>query len=69
MRPRRFADSPKSYAIHRMGVAVDRMLTCYTPEGKRQAARWAIAWCVASGGNIPSGMKLRQRPRPAPSPV
>ena len=49
MRIRKYADCRKLYATHRMSTAIDRMIIADTAEEKRQAARWAMAWCVVSG--------------------
>jgi hypothetical protein len=40
----------QAYAIHRMSVAIDRMLGSGTDDSKRRAARWAKAWGIASSG-------------------
>lgn len=56
---RRFIGNQKAYAIYRMGIAMDRLAASNLPEEKRQAARWAAAWCAAGGGSIVSRLKLR----------
>ena len=33
--------------MHRAGVALDHLIAANTPEAKRLAARWGMAWLVA----------------------
>lgn len=52
----KFRGNHKAYAIHRAGVAMDRLIAATTPEAKRKAARWAMAWFVA--GRKPSPARM-----------
>lgn len=54
MKIRKYADNRKIYAAHRMSTAIDRMIVADSAEEKRQAARWAMAWCVVSGNPPPT---------------
>lgn len=56
---RKFRGNRKAYAIHRAGVAMDRLIAATTAEAKRQAARWATAWFVAGGS--PSLAKMSSK--------
>ena len=59
MGKRRFMGNQSAYAMCRMGIAMDRLAASNLPEEKRQAVRWAVAWCAAGGGSIVSRLKLR----------
>lgn len=56
---RKFRGNRKTYAIHRAGVAMDRVIAATMPETKRQAARWARAWFAAGGS--PSVAKMSRK--------
>ena len=56
---RKFRDNRTAYAIHRAGVALDRLVAATTPAAKRQATRWAMAWFVAGGMHPPASFKLK----------
>lgn len=50
------------YAIHRVGVAMDRMLNDhFSDEQRRQSAKWAAAWMLVGGSNPIGKTKLRKR--------
>ena len=51
---RKFRGNRKAYAIHRAGVALDRLIATTTPEAKRLAARWAMEWLVVCRKPSPS---------------
>lgn len=55
----KFRGNRKAYAIHRAGVALDRLIAATTPEAKRQSARWAMAWFIA--GRKPSPARLSSK--------
>lgn len=57
---RKLSDNHAAYSVYRAGVAIDRLLDAITPEAKRQAALWAVAWCVAGGGRVPSALPLKK---------
>ncbi len=63
---RKFSDNRKAYAVHRAGLALDRLLKAETPEEKRRAMHWATAWCVAGGGRTPARFSLRPSRRLVP---
>ena len=56
---RKFQGNHKAYAIHRAGVAMDRLIAAATPEAKRQAVCWSRAWFAAGGS--PSSGKMSQK--------
>ncbi|HEX9173757.1 MAG TPA: hypothetical protein VF861_13960, partial [Telluria sp.] len=41
----------KSYAMARMGMAIERAITARTSKEKTRAARWAAAWGLLCGIN------------------
>lgn len=49
----------KRYAAFRAGLAMDRLLAAETPEAKRQATRWALAWGIVAGWPTHRRTKLR----------
>ncbi len=51
----------KSYAMHRMSLAIDRGVRTHSPGEKDIAMRWASAWGLVAG--IPSPkVRLRRSP-------
>lgn len=39
--------------MHRAGVALDHLVAATTPEAKRLAARWAMAWFIIARKKSP----------------
>ncbi len=49
----------KSYAMHRMALAIERAIVARTGKEKERAARWAAAWGLLCGINT---RRVRLRP-------
>ena len=50
----------KSYAMHRMALAIERAIQGATSKEKERAARWAAAWGLLCGIKTPA-VRLRRR--------
>lgn len=49
MTMRRDIHQRRAYALHRLGLAVDRQIRAKTKAEKEQATRWAAAWGTKTG--------------------
>ena len=49
----------KSYAMHRMALAIERAIQGATSKEKERAARWAAAWGLLCGIKTPA-VRLRR---------
>lgn len=53
----------RAYAIYRMGIAIDRLLAADGEGDKRNLAKWARAWGLASNAASPEHLAAHRRER------
>ncbi len=58
MRYRRWVDKP-AYAVARMCIAIERMVSRGDRTAHHNDAAWIVAWAVAAGVKAPDHLKLR----------